>query len=167
MAADQEIGDVPLYAPFYLCNYCVFVIIILLHFSKLLLNKKARPAHGHTAALESEGITELGYRRTLLGTAIQVLAIAWMIWMEVGMLLLAIGNYYGFWPFGRVGFTPTWDSYTSGFLIAWVASTFLLMISIRFSKTLGLLYLEPCELRVADHVMMRSHNVDECGTTSD
>mmetsp|Transcript_13184 Transcript_13184/g.13025 ORF Transcript_13184/g.13025 Transcript_13184/m.13025 type:complete len:116 (-) Transcript_13184:1-348(-) len=103
-----------LYSTFYLCNYAVFVIIIFLHGCKRFLNRRATPHDGHTGVLESESLTELGYRRTILGTALQVVAIAWMVWMEVGMLMLAIGNYYGFWPFGNVGFTPSWDSYTAG-----------------------------------------------------
>ncbi|KAF4664620.1 hypothetical protein FOL47_005043 [Perkinsus chesapeaki] len=158
----QEMVDVPLYAPFYLLNYGLFILIILFHLAKALLNKRVKPSKGHTATVEAEGITELGYRRTVLGTALEVLTVAWMLWMETGMLLLAIGNYYGFWPFGNV--TASWDSYTAGFLIAWATSTCLLMLSIRFSKLLSLLYLEPCELRDADYVMMRSHNTDECGT---
>lgn len=44
--SDQEVGNVPLYSTFYLCNYAVFVIIIFLHGCKRFLNRRATPHDG-------------------------------------------------------------------------------------------------------------------------
>ncbi|EER04598.1 hypothetical protein Pmar_PMAR019632 [Perkinsus marinus ATCC 50983] len=117
----------------------------------------------HTVDLPTEGVAQRGYRRDYLGTGVKWLGVLWLLWLQLSLLLLVIGQYNGAWPFYSVDLEPTWNSYTRGFLAAWVTSTTALMLLKRFEYFFSTLYLLPCELILADYVMMTATTVDECG----
>ncbi|KAF4723766.1 hypothetical protein FOZ63_008992, partial [Perkinsus olseni] len=159
--ADQR--EIYLWAPFYLINYAIFAVICALHVTVYFRSRGKSRIDGHLVDLPAEGVAQRGYRRDYLGTGVKLLGILWLLWLEIALLLLVIGQYNGTWPFYSVDFEPTWNSFTRGFLAAWVTSTAVLMLLKRFSNFFNTLYLLPCELAMSDYVTMSAMAVDECG----
>ncbi|KAF4664619.1 hypothetical protein FOL47_005042 [Perkinsus chesapeaki] len=161
--AEADQGEIRLWAPFYLINYAIFAVICALHLTVYFRSRGKSGTDGHLVDLPTEGVTQRGYRRDYFGSAVKWLGILWLLWIEVALLTLVIGQYNGSWPFYSVDFEPTWNSFTRGFLAAWVTSTTVLMLLKRFSNFFNTLYLLPSELLLSDYVMMSSMCVDECG----
>ncbi|KAF4695042.1 hypothetical protein FOZ60_006164 [Perkinsus olseni] len=163
--ADQR--EIYLWAPFYLINYAIFAVICALHVTVYFRSRGKSRIDGHLVDLPAEGVAQRGYRRDYLGTGVKLLGILWLLWLEIALLLLVIGQYNGTWPFYSVDFEPTWNSFTRGFLGClghqYGCSDAPQEVQQLFQHAVSAA-MRACHVRVGwCYVMMSAMAVDECG----
>eukprot|EP00961_Rhodomonas_salina_P217208 2934855-Rhodomonas_salina.2 len=163
-----EQTDVGFGAPGYVAHYVIFIFLVLGH---VLVRTRSHLRMGHVVdhcvEIQAEGLTQFGYGPSRLGFVVKYLSAAFVLWMQVSLIITIASNYGGYWPY-KVGGEGdrndvSWDSYTRAFLLPWV-STFILLSTMRANSTrLQTFYMSPCSLAEATHVRIIAESKDESG----
>lgn len=162
--------SVGLLATGYVVSYAVGGLIILLAIAHgtMRMNAYSRTP-GCIAHLEEENLTQTGFKQSLFGRMVKFSIWAYVLWLQLAMLLAVIGHYDGIWlfdlsvPSGAVD----WDSYTLVFILAWATSILIMVFSRIFQHNLRTFFMVPANLATATFVQMSQVIIDNSDPRGD